>query len=242
MKKIFFLLGTVLLSCALQAQTAVNIYQDCSQNGDTIDLRATGLQVIDMGLSVKWANMNIGATAPEEYGYYFAWGETMPKEDYDYHNYYYRYDFCITKYFATQCIDGLNGIVDNRNTLESIDDAAQMNWGGAWRMPTIVEWQELIDNCDWNYTIFNGVNGYLVTSNINGNQIFLPSAGRRDDELFYDTKGGFYWSSNLDETYCDYALMMSFFYWTGYAPTTDPDGYYREAYRGEGCSVRAVCP
>lgn len=231
MKKIFFMLGTVLLSCALQAQTAVNIYQDCSQNGDTIDLRATGLQVIDMGLSVKWANMNIGATAPEEVGSYFAWGETMPKDSYSLDNYVWWKDdgYACYKYDN----------IDKRVTLEPQDDAAYMTWGGTWRMPTNAEWQELKDNSTWFLTSYNGVDGYLITSTINGNQLFFPATSRYvdDNELVdYELYYGYYWSSTHvpGEGVGDSTSRMILFSVNQFI--------LGGGGRDEGFAVRAVCP
>ena len=124
---------------------------------------------VDLGLSVMWATTNVGAESAEEFGDYFAWGETEPKEVYDWST----YKWCdgtediMTKYNAT---DGLT-------TLLPEDDAAHVNWGGEWRMASDVEFQELIDNCLFEITNHNGVKGTWVTSKINGNRIFIPYAG-----------------------------------------------------------------
>ena len=125
-------------------------------------------EYVDLGLSVKWATFNVGATSPEDYGDYFAWGETEPKQTYSWEN----YKWCdgtqntMTKYNAT----------DGKTILEPADDAAQVHWGGNWRMPTEEEQQELIDRCSWERTNLNGVIGYKVTGP-NGNSIFIPIAG-----------------------------------------------------------------
>ena len=136
---------------------------------------ANGHEYVDLGLSVKWATMNVGATSPEEYGYYFAWGETEPK-DY-YHSSTYKW--CNGSYnnLTKYCIDSDFGTVDNKTVLDLADDAAHINWGGAWRMPTVEEQQELLNNCTWTWTTQNGVNGYLVTSKKNGNSFFLACSG-----------------------------------------------------------------
>ncbi len=188
-------------------------------------------EAIDLGLSVKWASWNVGATAPEEYGAYFAWGET----DVDYWEYdWASYKWCngssttLTKYNTSSSY----GIVDNKTTLDPEDDAAHVNWGGAWRLPTPAEWIELKTNCTWTRTTRNGVNGWLVTVS-NGNSIFLPAAGRRiDSSLDYAGSYGHYWSSSL---YLDtpYRAWHVFFY--DYVDWYDYDRY-------NGCSVRPVCP
>ena len=132
---------------------------------------------VDLGLSVMWATCNVGASNPEDFGDYFAWGETKPKSTYDWST----YKWCQgtentqTKY----CIHADFGTVDNKTTLDMSDDAAHKNWGGEWRMPTYSEWLELIDedNCTILFMTQNGVTGCKFVSKINGNSIFLPAAG-----------------------------------------------------------------
>jgi len=154
----------------------------------------SNVEAVDLGLSVKWANMNVGANKPEDYGDYFAWGETTPKTTYDWST----YKWCngsnttITKY----CTSSSYGTVDNKTTLELVDDAARANWGGSWRMPTYAEITELKDQCSWTWTTQNSVNGCLVTGP-NGNSIFLPSAGcRNGGSLDNAGTGGMYYSSS----------------------------------------------
>ena len=132
-------------------------------------------EYVDLGLSVKWATFNVGANKPEDYGDYFAWGETEPKSTYSWSNYKWcrGSETTLTKY----CNHSGYGTVDNKTTLELSDDVAAVNWGGKWRMPTDAEMAELRDQGTWTWTIQNGVNGYEVTSNSNGNSIFLPAAG-----------------------------------------------------------------
>ena len=138
---------------------------------------------VDLGLSVKWATMNVGASKAEDYGGYYAWGETEPKEVYDWST----YKHCrgslttLTKYNTLSSY----GTVDNKMELDAIDDAAVVNWGGSWRMPTDAEMTELRNNCTWTWAIQNGVKGYKVTSKTNGNSIFLPAAGYRCDSPLY---------------------------------------------------------
>ncbi|MGM9818582.1 MAG: hypothetical protein ACI30B_06340 [Paludibacteraceae bacterium] len=159
-----------------------------------------GHEWVDLGLSVKWATCNVGATKPEETGNYFAWGETEPKTTYSWATYKWcngSYD-TLTKYNTSSS----RGSVDNKTVLELADDAARANWGGAWRMPTDEEWTELRENCTWTWTSnYNGtgVAGRIVTSKTNGNHIFLPAAGFRSyDDLFYAGDDGFCWSSSIN--------------------------------------------
>ena len=155
-------------------------------------------EYVDLGLSVKWATFNVGATKPEEYGDYFAWGETQPKDYYDWSTYQYCMgtDHTLTKY-CSQSDYGYNGFTDNLTTLLSEDDAATANWGAGWRMPTQAEWQELLDNTTSTWTTKNGVNGRLFTAS-NGNSLFLPAAGiRSNDGLGSADFLGFYRSRSL---------------------------------------------
>ena len=165
---------------------------------------------VDLGLSVKWANANLGATAPEGYGDYYAWGETETKENYSWETYKWCngwYD-SLTKYNNSSSY----GTVDNKTVLDLEDDVAHVKLGGNWRMPTDAEWTELRENCTWTWTTHNGVNGRLVTSNKNGNSIFLPAAGYRlDTGLDYAGSDGMYWSSSLNTVYPDRAWCVSFY-------------------------------
>lgn len=165
-----------------------------------------GHEYVDLGLSVKWATCNLGANSPEEYGDYFAWGETVPKSDDSWTTYKWceGTDSTLTKYN----INSDYGIVDDRTRLEMEDDAACANWGEKWRMPTDAEWSELMDNCISMWTIQNGVLGRKFVSKKNGNSIFLPTAGRWYEGSLIDARShGYYWSSTLctdapDNAYC----------------------------------------
>lgn len=202
------------------------------------DKAPEGVEMVDLGLpsGIKWANMNVGATKPEEYGDYFAWGETEPKDVYDWSTYKWcngSYD-TQTKY----CTSSSYGTVDNKTTLEPEDDAAHVNWGGNWRMPTKAEQDELrnTDNCTWEWkTNYNGtgVNGYLVTSKKNGNSIFLPASGYRcGSSVNFVGSYGYYWSSSLDEGDSNYAHYLYF--------NSDYVGWHVSS-RYDGLSVRPVC-
>ena len=189
-------------------------------------------EYVDLGLSVKWATCNVGATKPEEYGDYFAWGETTPKSTYDWETYKYcngSFD-SLTKYNNSSIF----GTEDYKKTLELADDAARANWGGSWRMPTRAEQDELRKKCTWKWTTQNGVNGYIVTSKSNGNSIFLPAAGYRCDSPLYSAGSfGYYWSSSLYTDYPNGAYNLSF-------DSNSVDWVYYN--RNLGFSVRPVCP
>ena len=167
---------------------------------------------VDLGLSVKWATCNVGANAPEEYGDYFAWGETSPKEEYTTQTYQYWTDYDGDGSWDSGEFADLGDISGNPQY-----DAATANWGGAWRMPTKAEQQELLNNCTWEWTTLNGVNGQRVTGP-NGNSIFLPAAGYR-----YGTSScnvgsyGLYWSSTPywgnDDNACGLTFGSGFYYW-----------------------------
>jgi hypothetical protein len=169
---------------------------------------------VDLGLpsGTLWATCNIGANAPEEYGDYFAWGETNPKEVYSWST----YKWCngtfntITKYCPENGFDyGYNGFTDDKTELDPEDDAAYVNWGPQWRMPTIEQQLELDEQCTWTQTSRNGVNGMLVKGP-NGNTIFLPAAGRWLDSLDAVGSVGYYWSRTLFAEYSDLAYYLVF--------------------------------
>lgn len=192
-----------------------------------------GHEFVDLGLSVLWATCNIGASSPEESGDYYAWGETESKSDYSWSNYVYCNGSAntLTKYnnnieFGT--------VVDNKVTLDAIDDVAYMTWGGNWRIPTREEYIELINKCTWTQTTMSGVNGYLVTSNMPGytdNSIFLPAAGYRNGTNLINNTGwyGDFWSSSLYETSPNYAWELHFI-------SDATNAYYRYC----GVTVRPV--
>ena len=135
-------------------------------------------EYVDLGLSVKWATCNVGAEKPEEYGNYYAWGEIKTK----------------SKYTESNCSTFDNWMIEEVGLGR---DVAHKRWGSTWRMPTYEECKELIDSCTWTWTTVNEVNGYTVTSNKNGNSIFLPAAGWREGKELKDVgDSGNYWSSS----------------------------------------------
>ena len=182
---------------------------------------------VDLGLSVKWATYNIGASSPEEYGDYFAWGETEPKDVYDWST----YKWCngsqntLTKY----CTKREYGVVDNKTALELEDDAAHVNWGGEWRMPTKAELEELRTKCTWLPAKINGVSGREITGP-NGNTLFLPYSGYCSEGKYPGGGTGHSWSST-SSAYNAYKLVYS---WNGY--------YVFDDLRCFGFTIRAVRP
>lgn len=160
----------------------------------------TSGDVIDLGLSVKWASCNVGASYPEGYGYYYAWGETDTKYEYSWSSYDWCYNsnsYNLTKY-CSNSIYSYYSTVDNKTTLDLEDDAAYSYKGDGWRMPTSEEFNELLYWCTWEWTSLNGVYGYKVTGP-NGNSIFLPAAGYRSDWSTYSTGSlGYYYTSSLN--------------------------------------------
>ena len=177
----------------------------------------TVADAIDLGLSVKWASWNVGATAPEEYGGYYAWGETEVKDDYSVDTYLYY----------------LNGVyVDLGADISGTEyDVAHVKWGDGWRMPTLNEIKELINNCTWSWTTQNDINGYKVTGS-NGNSIFLPAAGYRVGTGGAGSRGsdGYYWSS----TSYHYSLEARDLHFYSSHHNNGNDS------RARGCTVRSV--
>jgi len=154
---------------------------------------------VDLGLpsGTLWADRNVGASSPEDYGDYFAWGETTTKSNYILSTLKYGEDSDGEK-FSKYNTQSKYGSVDNKTNLERTDDAATANWGSDWCMPKLQQFKELKDNCTWTWTTLNGKNGYEVKG-INGNSLFLPAAGHRYGIELYDADSdGYYGSSLLD--------------------------------------------
>ena len=202
-----------------------------------------GVEAVDLGLSVKWANMNVGATSETDYGDYFAWGETEPyysskspltwkdgkSAGYDWGSYQWGNSSNFSKYTSGDA------------TLEAGDDAARANWGGSWRMPTAADFQELLNNTTKTEYLgsnkYNDANGILLTSKKEGytdKSIFLPAAGfRKESELRFGDSDGYYWSSTLRSENVDFGRSLYFY------SNSAAVGYN---YRYAGLSVRAVQP
>ena len=163
-----------------------------SENG-----KINGHEYVDLGLpsGLKWATCNVGASKPEEYGNYYAWGETSTKSN-------YTTDNSVTNGKNFSDIGG-----------NPAYDVARKQWGSSWRLPTKAEFEELLNenNCTWTWTTQNGIKGYKVTSKKNGNSIFVPAAGwRNGTSLYYQGTYGFYWSSTPYESDSFYACSLNF--------------------------------
>ena len=149
-------------------------------------------EAVDLGLSVKWASFNVGATRPEEPGSLFAWGETAPKDEYTEANYKWLGPDGLTKY----CDNEQLGTVDSKMELDREDDAAYVAYGDGWHMPTVAQTVELVDDTHWNSVTVNGLNGTIFIAEKEGyenNWIFLPVVPASDDPLGRT----YYWSSSL---------------------------------------------
>ena len=192
---------------------------------------------VDLGLpsGLLWAECNLGATKPEEYGDYYAWGETSTKEVYTWETYMY----CTAvdeegwvKTLSKYNTDSRYGTPDNLTTLQSSDDVATQKLGNGARMPTETEWRELHSNTTSEWTTENGVYGRKLTAS-NGKSLFFPAAGHRSGSgLRFAGVDGVYWSSSLDAYYPDGAWRFGFFSGT--------QGVGADL-RRYGFSVRAVC-
>lgn len=211
----------------------------CGKNTDSIIYDG---QAVDLGLSVKWSNVNVGADSPEEFGDYYAWGEIEP---------YYssrtplswreetKDGYSWNSYFDNPSGDGSTFYKYDHKTgkkiLELEDDAAYQNWSGEWRIPSIDEFRELKNNCKWTMTTINGISGYKVQSNIQGyeeNFIFLPFAGSYSGKKLSGIgEIGCYWNREV-ETELSYCFYIS---------TTAPRQSMGMSDRCDGYSIRPVC-
>lgn len=237
-------LGVVTLCMASYAATFMQVKTD---DGKTVsfdvdhvtevvfDTTSSDHEYVDLGLpsGTLWATCNIGATKPEEFGDYFAWGETEPKEVYDYLSYKYattkgQFLESITKYNMFENI----GIIDSLSMLLPEDDVVTVKWGFDWRMPTTDEMNELVENCEYKWIEFNGVYGAKFIGK-NGKSVFFPAAGfRRNMNENSELIEGYYWSSSISLELEDNALLL-YFRELGILSNFDID-------RCKGLPVRAV--
>ena len=207
----------VIYACLAGTTTVIAKYNDLvdSCTVEVENVFENGHDYVDLGLSVKWASVNVGASEPEDYGNYYSWGDITTRETYSW--YYYRYAkgsrTTLTKY-CFESKQGYDDFTDNKMVLDPEDDVAYVEWGGNWRMPTKDEQEELITNCDWTKTVRNGVNGFIVTSKIEGytdRSIFIPLSGYYENSKISDRgECGYLWSNTLSEEYTSdgYNLYM----------------------------------
>ena len=191
-----------------------------------------GHEWIDLGLpsGTKWATMNVGATSPSDYGVYFAWGETSPKNSYDWRNLKYctSGDSNDNVKFSKYVTDNKYGNVDGKEELDLSDDAAYVNWGVGWRIPSESQQDELRNKCKWTWTTMEGHNGYIVVGP-NGNSLFLPAAGSQyGSSSDYVGSAGHYWSRTL--SYGHHACFLFI------------DSYYHSKNIYSRCYGRSVRP
>lgn len=177
---------------------------------ETPDTKIPGVKAVDLGLSVKWADANVGASISSDYGYYYAWGEIKVKQNYSWLD--YKWAGGNSSSLSKYCMSATYGEVDNRYVLEAADDIASVAFGGKWRMPTIDEWKEIKEKCTWEKKIDDGVfRGYTISNQKTGASIFLPAAGGwEEDEPHRTGTTGFYWASDLYETKSCYANVFFF--------------------------------
>ena len=191
-------------------------------------------EYVDLGLpsGTLWATCNVGANSPEEYGDYFAWGETEPKSEYSWSTYKYCQgtETTMTKY----CTNSEYGTVDNKTELEAADDAATVNWGSDWQMPSMEQYDELINSSytTTTWATLNGVYGRKITSKSNGNSIFLPAAGYSyGTDINFVGVYGSYWSRTLAMFNASCASNLFF-----------DSSYISMDYAGTRCCVQSVRP
>lgn len=203
------LVASSLVSCSDDDDDSTSVLT--ADDGYAVSGEIDGHYYVDLGLSVKWADRNIGASSSSAYGDYFAWGETETKDS---------YTSSVTKGVKMDDIAG-----------NAEYDAATANWGSKWRMPTIDEFEELVKKCTWVWTSRNGFNGYLVTGP-SSNSIFLPAAGYWEVlSLNYADSRGIYWSST---PFASNSYAYCFFFRSGSQSVSY--GYYRYY----GLTVRPV--
>lgn len=179
-----------------------------NENSDPEDNTPSEVIAVDLGLSVKWANMNLGASAPEDNGLYYAWGEVEGYNS-DSHDFSWQtYKYCN---WSAKSMLKYND-EDHKTVLDASDDAASVNWGDHWHTPTVDDFKELYEKCTVEWTQINGVYGSKITSKINGNSIFLPAVGFRESTVWEagsKTSSGYYWTASLSESTVVFAYNFS---------------------------------
>lgn len=215
-----------------------------------------GHEYVDLGLSVLWASCNIGSNSPEEYGDYYAWGETYTKSSYNKMTYKFAGETLgatnlptidaqikamldYTKYLGEENKQNPNDV-----KLDIVDDVANAQWGNPWRMPTMNEISELVDSCNWEVGEIKGIKGYWAISKVNGNKVFFPLAGYIYDDVVSDVgKSGKYWASELRKDMCFEAYQIWISYEDDSAEMRKKSSVFLsdDGFRENGRSVRAVC-
>lgn len=239
---------TALITSAFCHAQGLKIY---SVNGNITEFKASEVEkivfydetqmgddgTVDLGLSVKWASCNLGASDPRDYGNLYAWGELSPKQDYSWAT--YRFANGDIEHLTKYNNDPDYGLVDNLSHLEPADDVATETLGADWHIPSREEWTELREQCEWTWNDADG--GFTVTGP-NGNSIFLPANGYNFDDIGgYKWGGeyGYYEISDVNTTYWYYEDCYAF-----YAPDAelelDAEHYFFYMPRAAGLGVRPV--
>lgn len=216
--------------CQSGEQDEAQILFSTNKGSATLIVKRNDHEYVDLGLSVKWATMNVGANTPEEYGNYYAWGETSPKNEYT------RETYKLSNFWENGLYCGweYTRYTTDYAHLSLGDDAAYINWGGKWRIPTYEEWSELFNQCTFNPSTQNSIKGITVRGK-NGNTIFLPIAGYYSYDGYHSDRGK-YWSSNLAGGRAIRQAEYAFF-----IPDSKEKGIVFNI-REDGFSIRAVHP
>ena len=192
------------------------------------------VKYVDLGFpsGTIWATCNLGASSPEEYGNYYAWGETEPKDKYTWGNYKFETQNNFIKNFEKYNKE------DGKTILDPEDDAAHVVLGGKWHMPTKEQIKELIDNTNIEKSELKGVEGILFTSKTNDNTLFFPFSGYMVDSSVHENYGCYYWSSSLNEKYSDNAISIDSDYYDRHK--SDDWEKFSSEYRYRGLCIRGV--
>lgn len=238
MKRTILRLSSILAVAAMVC-VACSKEDELNENSNNSEENKVEPEAVDLGLSVKWASFNVGASKPEEFGGYYAWGEVETKTEYSWETYKWckGTEITLTKY-CNNSEYGYNGYTDDKYVLDPEDDVAHVEWGGSWRMPTHEEMRELTEACTWTREIRDSIDGVKITGS-NGNSIFIPAAGYYSgsewiiSELqFDDSRDLDLWTSTPGDNYKSYFLWLL----TGSSKGISTYDRYR------GWSVRPVCP
>lgn len=233
--RILLIAFAAMLSVGMLSCNKDEVIPDTGDNDSGNQEEESSVEWVDLGLpsGLLWAKCNLGATAPEEYGDNYSWGETAKKEIYDWSTYRY----CTADGDSLQTLTKYNtsenyGTIDNLTTLQAMDDAAMSALAGDARIPTREEWEELLNHTTAEWTVQNGVGGYKLTAT-NGKSLFLPAAGSSNgSELVAAGVYGFYWSASLYTDSPDDAWSFSFY--------SEDHLIGSFGYRADGQSVRPV--